>query len=60
MGRSGFNATAVHMGFVVDKEEMGQVSLQVLQFSPTYHHSTNAPYSSMNILIIRGLFSRPT
>jgi hypothetical protein len=32
--RPGFTPGSVHVGFVVDKETLGQVILRVLQFSP--------------------------
>jgi hypothetical protein len=38
----GFSYIADHVGFVVDKVEMGEVFLQVCQFSPANYHSTES------------------
>jgi hypothetical protein len=44
--RLGFTPGSIHVGFVVDKVALGQVFLQVLQFSPVnisfHHHSPNS------------------
>jgi len=41
--RSRFSPRSVHVKFVVDRVALGQVLLQILQFSPC-HHASNAPY----------------
>jgi hypothetical protein len=46
---------AVHVGFVVDKLELGQVFLQVLQFSLSVSFHCGSPYS----YIIWGMNNRP-
>ena len=39
-----FSTRAVHLGLVVDKVALGQVSLKSLQLNPVSYHSTNFQY----------------
>jgi hypothetical protein len=48
--RPGFNPRVGHVGFVVDRVELGKFSLQALQFFAANYHSIIAPYS----FVIRG------
>jgi hypothetical protein len=41
--RPGFDTRSGHVGFVVDKVALGQVSPRLLRFFPCRFHSTAAP-----------------
>jgi hypothetical protein len=48
-----FSLKAVHVESLVKKTVLEQVFLWLLWFSPVSNHSTNAPYTSIFILIFR-------
>jgi hypothetical protein len=43
MRRPGFAPGSIHVEFVVDKVALGQVSLQVLRFSPVIRYTISYP-----------------
>jgi hypothetical protein len=71
LSRSGFAPNAVHVGFVVDKMALGQVS-SLSPLVACHYHSTAAPYSFIHhlgygkwthkklIISSRGTLSYPT
>jgi hypothetical protein len=50
--RHGFPPTSVHVGFVVDKVALGQVSLKSLSVFACQYRSTTAPYSIRFVCIV--------
>jgi hypothetical protein len=54
---AGFDSTSSHVGFVVDKEALWQMTIRVLQLPLPILIPPTAPHSSS---VVQGWYNRPT